>query len=134
MLIPNREVNPRQCLSSIAFTMAIEKGFTVDDSFRTEMRDRIENVLSSRHDHMIDQTESAGANITLGYALWGLGGSHTSPSKLTALAVNYLLVLQNREGSWSGGNARPPIEYYSFTGTALAIYTIQQYATPGLKD
>ena len=81
MLIPNREVNPRQCLSSIAFTMAFEKGFTVDDSFRTEMRDRIENVLSSRHDHMIDQTESAGANITLGYALWGLGGSHTSPSK-----------------------------------------------------
>ncbi|HTS45483.1 MAG TPA: prenyltransferase/squalene oxidase repeat-containing protein [Puia sp.] len=68
--------------------------------------------------------------------LFGVWEDHILPpvSKLTALAVNYLLVLQNREGSWSGGNARPPIEYYSFTGTALAIYSIQQYATPGLKD
>jgi N-acyl-D-amino-acid deacylase len=123
-----------QCLSSVAFALASEKGYKVEDGVRTEIRDRIDSVLHASEQGYIGHSEAAGANITLGYALWALSSAQVPAGKTTAVVVNYLIGRQNQHGYWLGGNGRPPVEYYSFTATALAMYSIQHYGPPGFKD
>jgi N-acyl-D-amino-acid deacylase len=40
---------------------------------------------------------------------------------------------QTKEGCWVSPNPRPPLEYYSFTATALASKAIQYYAPSSLQ-
>jgi hypothetical protein len=121
-----------QCLSTVVFTMAKHKGFSIADSSFEETRGRILDVLNGRKTTLMENNEMQGANVGIGYGLWALASSNTSPSKSTTVVVKRLLDQQTREGFWVAGNGRAPLEYYSFTTTALALNSIQYFAPAGM--
>ena len=122
-----------QCLSTVVFSMAKQKGFSVADSSLGEARGRILGVFDNRKSILIENNEMQGASVGIGYGLWALATSNTIPSKTTTVIVKRLLDQQTREGFWVAGNGRPPLECYSFTTTALAVNSIQYFAPTGMR-
>jgi squalene cyclase len=123
-----------QCLSNIAFAMADRKGFAMVDSLKNESKQFILNTLKRQGASLAEHTDPSGANITTGYVLWGFKESNTPSNKPIVLLVNQLLDKQKTQGYWPGGNGRPPLEYYSFSATALSLKGILSYAPESFHD
>ena len=123
-----------QCMGAISFSMARDKGIITRDSILTEAQQIILDAWEGRRLHMVEYDEMIANDISYGYSLWGLYASHVAANKLTTLMVNQVLERQNSKGYWAGGNGRPPLEYYSISATAMAIYAMNVYAPPGFHD
>jgi squalene cyclase len=69
-----------------------------------------------------------------GYDMWALAANHYPSNKSLGLLVQNIMHRQTKDGDWVSPNPRPPLEYYSFTATALTVKGIQAYATPYMHD
>jgi hypothetical protein len=67
------------------------------------------------------------------YDLWALSASHYKSNKRIALLATNIMQRQSENGSWVSPNARTPLEYYSFSATALALRGIQYFVPTGLQ-
>ena len=68
-----------------------------------------------------------------GYQLWAFWANQYKSNKLIELLVMNLMQRQVYDGSWVSPNPRPPLEFYSFSATALIISALQYYSPPSLK-
>ena len=59
--------------------------------------------------------------MSSGYQLWALWANKYKSNKLIEMLVKNLMQRQTGEGSWVSPNPRPPLEYYSFSATALMV-------------
>jgi hypothetical protein len=123
-----------QCLSAVAFGLAREKGFLIEDSIYTETHGIIMDIWTDRQPKLVEHVELDGGNISTTYSLWGLFGAGVPRNKTTSLLAKQLLETQSKNGSWPGSKFRAPLEYYSFVSTALAIRGLLAYTPPGLQD
>ncbi|HTR30826.1 MAG TPA: hypothetical protein VMH27_16260 [Puia sp.] len=125
-----------QDLSAVAFTMAERKGFVIDQKILQEAKDSIYNNLKAEgaKGFLVENDESRPLEIRAGYDLWAFSALGCQPDKWIELLALDMLHRQRNDGSWASPSARPPLEYYSFSTTALAVKGIQVYVPGNYKE
>jgi N-acyl-D-amino-acid deacylase len=122
-----------QGIGGVAFALAKEKGFTIQDSILKEALDSINNDLTQRRHYLAQNIDPAAIVIAGGYDLWAFAANRYPSNKTRGLLAKNLMQRQRKDGSWVAPNARPPIEYYSFSATAMAVKGILAYLPAVLK-
>jgi N-acyl-D-amino-acid deacylase len=122
-----------QGLGAVVFSLAMEKGFPVEDSIYKEALDSITSTWKDRMRYLAQNTDPVAIVIGGGYDLWAYAATKTQPGKLQELLAKNIMQRQRKDGSWVSPNARPPMEYYSFSATAMAVKGLQTYLPPVFK-
>jgi len=123
-----------QDLTAVSLSLAKEKGFSVNDTILNEVFDSIGSVMRSRKDVLSENDDPVAIVMSGSYQMWALWANKYPSNKLLELQVKNLMQRQTSEGCWVSPNPRPPLEYYSFTATALVAAGIQYYAPSSLKQ
>lgn len=124
-----------QGLGLVTFSMAKEKGFSVTDSIFKEAMDStcVQWKTYSNIRDLMEDDDPLATLITGGYDLWALKVNNYKGDKLTSILALNIMRMQTPDGSWFSPAKRPPLEYYSFSVTALAVKDILAYAPPALQ-
>lgn len=123
-----------QDLTAVNLSIAKEKGFPVNDTILNEALDSIISVINSRKAIIVQNDDPAAILMSGAYQLWALWANQYKSNKLIELLVKNLMQRQTEQGCWVSPNPRPPLEYYSFTATALVIRAMQYYAPGSLRE
>ena len=123
-----------QDLTAVNLSMAKEKGFAVNDTSLNEIFDSIIHVIKSRKEVLAQNDDPVAIVMSSAYQLWALWANHYKSNKLIEMLVKNLMQRQTSKGCWVSPNPRPPLEYYSFSATALMVAAIQYYSPPSLKQ
>lgn len=116
-----------QGLGGVTFSLAKEKGFVVADSIVNEAMDSISNNWTARMTYLAQNEDPVAIVMSGGYDLWALSATKYTTNKTIQLLARNIMYRQKKEGNWVSPNLRPPLEYYSFSATALALKGIQAY-------
>jgi N-acyl-D-amino-acid deacylase len=119
-----------QGLGGVTFSMAKEKGFAVADSIVNEAMDSISNNWTARMPYLAQNEDPVAIVMSGGYDLWALSATKYKTNKTIQLLARNIMHRQKKEGNWVSPNLRPPLEYYSFSATALALKGIQAHLPP----
>ena len=123
-----------QDLTAVSLSLAKEKGFQINEAGLNEIFDSIQQVIRSRKEVLAQNDDPVAIVMSSGYQLWALPANHYESNKLIEMLVKNLMQRQTGEGSWVSPNPRPPLEFYSFSATALMVSSIQYYAPASLKQ
>lgn len=118
-----------QAVTILSMTAAGKRGLTVD---AVKLRQQVDFTLDTfrpRLDRVAEGKAVPGASTMSAYALFTLEVAGHPADETTAALVQYLLVRQNGDGSWSALAQRPPTEGSSFTNTALSVRALRVYGT-----
>jgi hypothetical protein len=123
-----------QGMGMIVFGMAKEKGFAVNEG---ALQEAIDSVMVTTNDDRYmwsESTDPQGLIIGGGYDLWGLSVNRYPAGKSILLVVRDLMERQTGQGNWIPIGVRPPLEYYPFSGTAMAIRAMRMYGAAQWPD
>jgi hypothetical protein len=123
-----------QDLTAVNLSMAKEKGFTVNDASLSEIFDSIMHVIRSWKAALVENDDPVAIVMSSGYQLWALWANQYKSNKLIEMLVKNLMQRQTGEGCWVSPNPRPPLEFYSFSATALMVSAMQYYSPLSLKQ
>lgn len=124
-----------QGLGAVTFSLARVKGFPIADAIYHETLDSISSTWNSRTHYLAQNTDPVAIVIGGGYDLWAYAATKTESNKRLELLAKNILQRQREDGSWISPNARPPMEYYAFSATALSVKGLMEYLPPVmLKD
>lgn len=122
-----------QDLTAVSLSMVKEKGFVVNESSLNEIVDSIMHVIQTWRPALVQNDDPVAIVMSSGYQLWALWANEHTSNKQIEMLVKNLMQRQTYDGSWVSPNPRPPLEFYSFSATALMVAAIQYYAPPSLK-
>jgi ankyrin repeat protein len=124
-----------QSLPAIAAKVAAAKGIAVDrDAAKHPTRATLEAWGPGREDFMLGHCSIFGFLGNVTYGLLGLAEEGVPPNSTTDAVTSCLATLQNPDGSWEGGDIRPPLAARNPIGyTALAIRALKVYSPPGRR-
>ncbi len=125
-----------QGIGVVAFSLAKEKGFDVSDEVLHEALDSTNSFWnqSSNYQTLAENSDPVAIVMTGNYDLWALTSSQYKTNKAIDLLARNIMRKQTYDGSWISPGQRPPLEYYSFTATALTVKNIQSYMPAVLHD
>ena len=123
-----------QDLTAVSLSLAKENGFQINEAGLTEIFDSIQQVIRSRKEVLAQNDDPVAIVMSSGYQLWALWANKYRSNKLIEMLVKNLMQRQTGEGSWVSPNPRPPLEFYSFSATALMVSAIQYYTPASLKS
>ncbi len=123
-----------QGLGLVAFSLAKNNGFQTDETIAKEAVDSICNQAQNGMKILVENSDPIAIVMSGSYDLWALSATGYKATKPIELLAQNIMRRQNANGSWVSPNLRPPLEYYSFTATALAAKNSQQFAPTLLKD
>jgi hypothetical protein len=125
-----------QGLGIVAFEMAKERGLPVNDTIFTEAIDSTQKQWKTYADKqaLMEENEVLPVVITGSYDLWALAEVKYPADKMIHIISRNIMRKQSFDGSWQSPGKRPPLEYYSFSLTALTVKNMQAYMPVGLKD
>lgn len=122
-------------LPSMAMALASKQGFEVDEEAR---RQNIRSTLSSQTFFdplkLMELGGIPGQAMTVGYALIALAEEQYPADAFTDSLALWAAEVQSADGSWKLPAHRAPIEYSTFTGTALGMRSIQLYGPPAKRE
>ena len=116
-----------QDLTAVSLSLAKEKGFQINEASLNEIFDSIQQVIRSRKPALMQNDDPIAIVMSSGYELWALWANHYKTNKHIEMLVKNLMQRQTGDGSWVSPNPRPPLEFYSFSATALMVAAIQYY-------
>jgi len=122
-----------QDLTAVSLSLAKEKGFQINETGLKEIFDSIMHVITTWKGAFVQNDDPVAIVMSSGYQLWALWANKYRPNKLIEMLVKNLMQRQTGEGSWVSPNPRPPLEFYSFSATALMVSAIQYYSPTALK-
>jgi hypothetical protein len=122
-----------QDLTAVSLSIAKEKGFPVNDTILNEALGSNMGVINSRKAALAQNDDPTAIVMTGAYQLWALWANQYKSNKPIELLVKNIMQRQTEQGCWVSPNPRPPLEYYSFTATALVIKAMQYYAPASLQ-
>ena len=122
-----------QDLTAVNLSMAKGKGFQINEAGLDEIYDSIMHVIRTWKGALVQNDDPVAIVMSSGYQLWALWANHYKSNKLIEMLVKNLMERQTGEGCWVSPNPRPPLEFYSFSATALMVSAIQYYSPPSLK-
>ena len=116
-------------LSLVTFSIAKEHGFPVSDSIIKEAIDSTMNWWNSEiYQQALPENDDPIATVMFGnYDLWALTAIGYKSNKSVELLARNIMRKQTYDGSWTSPGQRPPLEYYSFSATALSVKNMQVY-------
>ena len=125
-----------QGLGIVAFQMAKERAFPVDDTTFHEAVDSTQKQWKTYADNqaLMEDGEVLPVVITGSYDLWALAEVKYPADKMIYIISQNIMRKQSFDGSWKSPGKRPPLEYYPFSLTALAVKNMQAYMPASLKD
>ncbi len=125
-----------QGIGVVAFSLAKEKGFNVSDEVLHEALDSTNSFWnqSSNYQTLAENSDPVAITMTGNYDLWALSSRNYKTNKTIDLLARNIMRKQTYDGSWLSPGQRPPLEYYSFTATALTVKNIQSYMPAVLHD
>jgi len=115
-------------LTAVSLSMAKQKGFAIDDTILAEALDSNMNVIAERRFGLSRNDNVNDIVADCGYQLWALGANGYKSNKAIEQLLKNVMQRQTENGSWVIADPRPPLEYYSFTATALILKVMQYYA------
>ena len=124
-----------QGLGAVNFALAKEKGFAVRNSIINEALDSTCNYWRA-HANMqtlAENDDPVAIVVTGNYDLWALSANKYKSDKMIELLARNIMRKQSYDGSWVSVGQRPPLEYYSFSATALAVKNIQDFVPAILR-
>jgi hypothetical protein len=121
-----------QGLGAIAFALAGENGFAVQDTIINEALDSICFNWKSKMPSLVENDDPVAIIMTGNYDLWALSANNYKTNKTIELLAQNIMRRQKNDGSWVSPSLRPPLEYYAFTATALAIKNLQSIYLPAI--
>jgi Prenyltransferase and squalene oxidase repeat len=122
-----------QDLTAVSLSLAKEKGFQINEAGLKEIFDSIMHVTKTWKGALVQNDDPVAIVMSSGYQLWALWANKYKSNKLIEMLVKNLMQRQTGEGSWVSPNPRPPLEFYSFSATALMVSAIQYYSPASLK-
>jgi len=125
-----------QGIGVVAFSLAKENGFDVSDKIINEALDSTCSFwnLSSNKQTLAENSDPVAIIMTGNYDLWALSSRHYKTTTTIDLLARNIMRKQTYDGSWLSPGQRPPLEYYSFSATALTVKNIQSYMPAVLHD
>ncbi len=125
-----------QGIGVVAFSLAKEKGFDVSNEVLHEALDSTHSFWnqSSNNQMLAENSDPVAIIMTGNYDLWALSSSNYKTTKTIDLVARNIMRKQMYDGGWVSPGQRPPMEYYSFTATALTVKNIQSYMPAVLHD
>src|SRR5689334_8930937 len=132
--------NPMKCaschhntLTAMAEEIARKKGVPVTDSFTVKNIAAMENdLVIAGNPNQISQFIPA--NFIIPYVLLGLHAERYPPNMHTDISVDYIIGQAKPDGSFLSESGRAPLETGDIHFTAMAIRSIQLYASPAKKE
>lgn len=122
----------QQTLPAVAFGLAQERGFQVNESSLARQLSVQQAGWSKTRDRAYEMhAPQPAAAAVLGYGLHGLRALRYQPDELTDAMVWYLAETQMPDGSWPDFDFRPPMEGGPIVGTAITLKALQ-YFPPGV--
>jgi len=118
-----------QGLGAVNFALAKEKGFAVRNSIINEALDSTCNYwkVHANMQTLAENDDPVAIVMTGNYDLWALSANKYKSNKMIELLARNIMRKQSYDGSWVSVGQRPPLEYYSFSATALAVKNIQDF-------
>lgn len=125
-----------QGLGLVTFAMAKEKGFKVSNNILQEAIDSTYKQWKTYGNiqALMENDDPLAVLITGDYDLWALTENNFKGDKLIDILSLNIMRKQTYNGSWYSIGKRPPLEFYSFSVTALAVKNMQVYMPAILKD
>src|SRR5262245_61556734 len=120
-----------QSLPAMAFSLARERGFRVDEQLARDQLEAVAAFLRPARERMLQAIAIGGAADTVSYSLLGMAAWKYPPDSLTDALVHYLKATQSSDGHWRTTSHRPPMEYSDITTTALSLRALQLYFPDG---
>jgi N-acyl-D-amino-acid deacylase len=117
-----------QSLSIAAFVAGQKRGFAVSGE---RLKEQVEFTLATfreKHPRLRKGEDVGGRSTTVAYALFTLQQARHPADDTTDALVEYLLVRQEKDGSWPAVTQRNPSEGSRFTNAALALEAMKHYA------
>jgi ankyrin repeat protein len=125
-----------QSLPSVAVTLAHAKGAATDRALANHPTQATLAVWARSRENMMHGNCSVFGflgNVT--YGLFGLAEERVAPGPETDAVTSCLMGLQRPDGSWEGGDTRPPLAGRNpLVYTALAIRGLEVYSPPGRRQ
>jgi hypothetical protein len=125
-----------QGIGAVAFALAKEKGFDVSDVIINEALDSTCNYWKTyaNTQNLYEQDDPVATVMTGNYDMWALSSNHYKANKTITLLAIDIMHKQTLDGSWMSPGQRPPLEYYSFTATALTVRNMQYYVPAAMHN
>jgi ankyrin repeat protein len=125
-----------QSLPSVAVTLAAARGARIDRTVASHPTKTTLDVWARNRENLLAGNCSVAGflgNVT--YGLFGLAEEGVAPGPETDAVTSCLSGLQKPDGSWEGGDTRPPLAGRNpFVYTALAVRGLTVYSPPGRRD
>jgi N-acyl-D-amino-acid deacylase len=125
-----------QGLGLVTFAMAKRRGFAINDTIFNEAMDSTckQWKTADKIRSLMEDDDPLAALIEGDYDLWALKENNFRGNKMIDILSKNIMRMQMGDGSWFSPGQRPPLEYYSFSVTALAAKNIQAYMPAVLND
>jgi hypothetical protein len=122
-------------LPAVAVTLAAARGASIDRALASHpTKTTLEVWARSRENLLAGNCSVAGFLGNVTYGLFGLAEERVAPGPETDAVTSCLSGLQKPDGSWEGGDTRPPLAGRSpFVYTALAVRGLTVYSPPGRR-
>lgn len=121
-----------QSLPSMAFAVARQKQFRIDERITREQVHASAAFADARRERLLQAIDVGGGADTVGYTLVGMAAENYPADHITDAMVSYLKASQSTDGRWRPTIHRPPLEYSDITTTAISLRAMQLYA-PGAQ-
>ena len=125
-----------QSLPAVAVTLAAAEGARIDRTLASHStKTTLEVWARSRENLLVGNCSVFGFLGNVTYGLFGLAEEGIPPGPETDAVTSCLSGLQKPDGSWEGGDTRPPLSGRNpFVYTALAVRGLTVYSPPGRRE
>jgi hypothetical protein len=122
-------------LPAVAVTLAAARGARIDRTLASHpTKTTLEVWARSRENLLVGNCSVFGFLGNVTYGLFGLAEEGIAPGPETDAVTSCLSGLQKPDGSWEGGDTRPPLAGRNpFVYTALAVRGLTVYSPPGRR-
>lgn len=123
----------QQSLPAMTIHIAREHGFTVDETAARAAVKLASDYLDARRERLLEGISPPGGIDTTSYIVFGLAAEHAAPTEAIEAAARYLRIRQAEDGSFPVAAHRPPLEFSTFTVTALVMRDLLAFAPAPLR-
>lgn len=125
-----------QSLPAVAVKLAAARGARIDGTLASNpTKTTLEVWARSRENMLVGNCSVFGFLGNVTYGLFGLAEEGVARSPETDAVTSCLSGLQKPDGSWEGGDTRPPLAGRNpFVYTALAVRGLTVYSPPGRRE
>ena len=123
----------QQMLVEPATAAVRSKGIPVREDLSAKNLDQMLKVYRNQSEMAMQGETTGGHVLTYGYFAMALAAAQYKPDMITAGLIHAIASWQMPDGSWPSLIERPPMEYSTFSHTALSIRALTLYAPEGRR-